>query len=524
MQSFENLLQHPPRPQQIGVEIDNVEVLFVDNKENSSGGGHVSCTPTVEIGEGLPWSITTSSTDSPRSFKRSHEDTSTDSEGNKGQMKRARREIKIRHNYSASPSNLLRKLKHANVRTTLAQKKVKVMKVKVDRLKKKVTSLKQILLALKRKELVSENGLEFLEKSITGVPLSLMKRTIEVRKRKLQGKKLRDKFSDDLKTFAMTLQFLSSKAYLNNWSTCGVFVNGKGEKIDFKFIIELHELQEEEFCNLANKIGRSHIDWRSQKMKVNLAAQTLSASVANALEFLSKDLQHPDFKDAAPTIEFIRIIDRLFDLLNSRNPFAKGYKTPLKKSNESFWKPILEQAFEFLISLKHVNGELDHLELFFCAIRGRNGWNNNPTAFQFYYSFRRLCMNIDLKVLKGNCEILDDTTVLGVLNPQEKRNLTELCLDDLCVIKKYDIDYNDLVLEDERFVFEINVLPSLSLITENVVTHISGFVVKSVRKLINCTVCLDSLAESDYTSINSNIFKLLHRKDRGGLIKPSKML
>ncbi|KAG5862646.1 hypothetical protein JTB14_004915 [Gonioctena quinquepunctata] len=213
MQSFENLLQHPPQPQQIGVEIDNVEVLFVDNKGNSSGGVHVSCTPTVEIGEGSPWSITTSSMDSPRSFKRSHGDTSTDSKGNRGQMKRARREIKIRHNYSASPSNLLRKLKHANVRTTLAQKKVKVMKVKVDRLKKKVTSLKQILLASKREELVSENGLKFLEKSITGVPLSLMKRTIEVRKRKLQGKKLRDKFSDDLRTFAMTLQFLSSKAY-----------------------------------------------------------------------------------------------------------------------------------------------------------------------------------------------------------------------------------------------------------------------------------------------------------------------
>ncbi|KAG5880141.1 hypothetical protein JTB14_000009 [Gonioctena quinquepunctata] len=110
------------------------------------------------------------------------------------------------------------------------------------------------------------------------------------------------------------------------------------------------------FAIWLTKLGE--IDWRFQKMKVYLAAQTLSASVANALEFLSKDLQHPDFKDAAPTIELIRIIDRLFDLLNSRNPFAKGYKTPLKKSNESFWKPILGEAFEFLISLKHVNGEL----------------------------------------------------------------------------------------------------------------------------------------------------------------------
>ncbi|KAG5867143.1 hypothetical protein JTB14_011349 [Gonioctena quinquepunctata] len=98
MQSFENLLQHPPQPQQQ----HNVEVLFVDNKENSSGGVHVSCNPTVEIGEGSPWSITTSSTDSPRTFNGSHEDTSTDSEGNKGQIKRARREIKIRHNYRSS--------------------------------------------------------------------------------------------------------------------------------------------------------------------------------------------------------------------------------------------------------------------------------------------------------------------------------------------------------------------------------------------------------------------------------------
>ncbi|KAG5864697.1 hypothetical protein JTB14_024669 [Gonioctena quinquepunctata] len=51
MQGFENLLQHPRQPQQFGIEIDNVEVFFVDNKENFSGGVNVSQTPTIEIDE-----------------------------------------------------------------------------------------------------------------------------------------------------------------------------------------------------------------------------------------------------------------------------------------------------------------------------------------------------------------------------------------------------------------------------------------------------------------------------------------
>jgi len=41
-------------------------------------------------------------------------------------------------------------------------------------------------------------------------------------------------------------------------------------------------------------------------MKVNLAVQTLSSSVANALEFLKDDLQLPKVKGCGPTIQFIR--------------------------------------------------------------------------------------------------------------------------------------------------------------------------------------------------------------------------
>lgn len=46
------------------------------------------------------------------------------------------------------------------------------------------------------------------------------------------------------------------------------------------------------------------------------------------------------------------IIDCLFDLLNSQNPFAKGYKAPLRPSNECFWRPFLQQARTYLLSLR----------------------------------------------------------------------------------------------------------------------------------------------------------------------------
>ncbi len=54
-------------------------------------------------------------------------------------------------------------------------------------------------------------------------------------------------------------------------------------------------------------------------MKVNLAAQTLSSSVADVIEFLDNVMELPDFKNSQGTVIFCKTIDRLFDMLNSRN-------------------------------------------------------------------------------------------------------------------------------------------------------------------------------------------------------------
>ena len=67
--------------------------------------------------------------------------------------------------------------------------------------------------------------------------------------------------------------------------------------IDYKYIEDLVNLQESTGVRLANKLTKRHLNWNNMKMKVKLATQLLSSSVADALTYL---------KNATSTIKFIR--------------------------------------------------------------------------------------------------------------------------------------------------------------------------------------------------------------------------
>ena len=173
-------------------------------------------------------------------------------------------------------------------------------------------------------------------------------------------------------------------------------------------------------------------------MKVSLAVQALSRSEADAIEYCAKDLKLKAFKDSEPTVKFIRLIDRLFDVLNSRNPFGRDSKAPLRSENRNVWEPFLDEAFNYLLHLKDSAGTLthegprktgfigfmtgihsikglfkeyvdvdesplqylltykfsqDHLELFFGAMRSAGGCNDNPTVQQFIAYYKRLLLH-----------------------------------------------------------------------------------------------------------------------------------
>lgn len=100
--------------------------------------------------------------------------------------------------------------------------------------------------------------------------------------------------------------------------------DGNGNEIKWEYLEKLVLLQERGHFHLANKTTKKHIYWQHNKMNVKLAAQTFSNS-AVALEQLLHD-GHKDFMGCAPTIVFIKMINDVFDYLNSRSLYARGCK------------------------------------------------------------------------------------------------------------------------------------------------------------------------------------------------------
>ena len=217
----------------------------------------------------------------------------------------------------------------------------------------------------------------------------------------------------------------------------GTICSNDGEKIQWKFFHSLHLIQEQQGLKLGNKLSENHIEFEKHKMNVKLAAQTLSGSVANAIDFMNINQKQPEFQDSEGTVAFIRTLDRLFDMLNSRNPHGKGFKQPLKLADINKWKVSLESTAKYLLTLKSNDGEIlithrrktfilcfvitlkstvemakkmltmdevpfkyvltykyaqDHIELLFSCIRAKGGWNNNRNSLQLKYGLRRMLL------------------------------------------------------------------------------------------------------------------------------------
>ena len=117
----------------------------------------------------------------------------------------------------------------------------------------------------------------------------------------------------------------------------------------WQHIKDLYELQDKDSLKTTSKLKRGHIEWFQQKMKVSLAAQSLSNSVVSSLDFLSKLSK---FTDVQTTVNFIHIMDQLFDVLKSKNPFTKDFKSVMRPSNEHIWRPFFKKAYEYLVGLK----------------------------------------------------------------------------------------------------------------------------------------------------------------------------
>lgn len=327
--------------------------------------------------------------------------------------------------------------------------------------------------------------------------------------------------------------------------------------IKWDYIVKLHALQKQLTLKLKNRLSSQCINWKQNKMKVKYAVRVLSSSVANAIEFLEAE-GFEDFRDSSATVKFLRTIDRLFDILNSRNPFGKGFKTPIFSKNIEYLRHIVNDTTKYLFSLKTSDGRLlhrtarktfiyglsiaaqsildisteifknnesfkyilsykfsqDHLEILFSKIRGRHGFNNNPTCQQFTYAMKQILLHTDIKAsINSNCFEFDAEYATSIFPLMWKK-------------KKQDNMFNDLESEnDDEYnndFHEIS-LKKHDTVSDYIIYYISGYIVKKL-KYLNCKSCILNLKniESEHNYAHKETFStFLNFCNNGGLVKPS---
>lgn len=126
-----------------------------------------------------------------------------------------------------------------------------------------------------------------------------------------------------------------------------------GQLVDWNLLDTLVQKQSLDNFNLCNKLTTLHINWHQKPMNVRLASETISNSVANALEQLSKD-GYDEFENCRTTVEFLRFFNNGYDILNM------GYKKGDDKYKQRICSDTATHIFEYAESFKQYIRQLEY--------------------------------------------------------------------------------------------------------------------------------------------------------------------
>lgn len=292
--------------------------------------------------------------------------------------------------------------------------------------------------------------------------------------------------------------------------------------------------------SMTHKMTRAHIDFQRKKMKVDLAVQTLSESVAANFEFLIKN-NALQFLGAEATIKFTRIFNVLFDIFNTKNnnndsPFKKILSTENSAEVFSFFdtateyikqlqirnnkgnltnvcKSIINTGFsgwvininslklffqdfiterEILKSIRTFDLQQDQLELFFGKVRSLGGRNDNPTSEQFSAAFRKLLAYSTVMYSKyANCNVTENRSssnpYVNILSITSRRPRTN----------KFDFSkYSDIQVEQiEKLYDKLDAIekktPSVSIETysDYAIAQTASVIEYRIKSKLKCILC-----------------------------------
>jgi len=91
---------------------------------------------------------------------------------------------------------------------------------------------------------------------------------------------------------------------------------------------------------------------------------------------------------------------------------------------------------------------------------------------------------------------------------------------DISLIKQYDLQERSVPDEDEHDYCDKSNTNSLNEYKQQVITYMSGFVVKMCCKALHCPQCIQSLTVNDYRTVDI-LCDFINFRNRGGLVKAS---
>lgn len=83
---------------------------------------------------------------------------------------------------------------------------------------------------------------------------------------------------------------------------------------------------------------------------------------------------------------------------------------------------------------------------------------------------------------------------------------------DVNLLRKYNIE---MEFDSQTQIPEINNAAGLDCLKENVITYMSGYVIRMAKRTIKCEECLTSLEETIDDCVDDCQMQLLKRKNRG---------
>lgn len=335
------------------------------------------------------------------------------------------------------------------------------------------------------------------------------------------------------------------------------FINGTAH---WQHLVELVALEEQELSNMERIPGKL-ANLKNHVLKMNCAAQLFSESVASALECLLS-LGLPRFQNCIGTIHFVRLVNNLFDIFNSRNCYGKGLKGPLWPETYSKINHVLIEAKTIFVTLSDtsnnqiikgkrklgflgflLNAESlqwlyqnyvfpkvmpfpylltykfsqDHLELFLKMLRKLLVTSSHPTCMAFQKAYH----NLETRYRSQDEVFLSEVSILDISLAQR----TDLAL--WTIQHQYGVSvtktpfHKEDICQDWSDCSLSEALVDLSEHRRNL-TCCAGYVANKLSALLTCEDCISALYASDLRA--SKIGSLLCIKKKNGLHFPSESL